>query len=227
MAMLGWVMMGLAIWHYTIFMPDRFWGGIVGAFLGSLFGADPGRLDHQHDQSSPNSACRAKRRPTSAWSCTPSRAPCSGSPSCTSRACAANAPAGRPLQSTSSRRPRPSVLPARAAVARRFRPTPPVRSPSLDDGALRSPTCPPQAVAALRGELGVSDALAQALVRRGLGEPAQARAFLDAERAARPRRCSRGSRRRWRASLATSTSAGGSPCTVTTTSTGSARRPCW
>ena len=39
MAMLGWVMMGLAIWHYTIFMPDRFWGGIVGAFVGSLFGA--------------------------------------------------------------------------------------------------------------------------------------------------------------------------------------------
>ena len=39
MAMLGWVMMGLAIWHYTIFMPDRFWGGIVGAFVGSLLGA--------------------------------------------------------------------------------------------------------------------------------------------------------------------------------------------
>jgi uncharacterized membrane protein len=39
MGMLGWVMMGLAIWHFTIFMPDRFWGGIVGAFLGSLFGA--------------------------------------------------------------------------------------------------------------------------------------------------------------------------------------------
>jgi hypothetical protein len=39
MAALGWVMMGLAIWHYTIFMPDRFWGGIVGAFVGSLFGA--------------------------------------------------------------------------------------------------------------------------------------------------------------------------------------------
>jgi len=38
MALLGWVMMGLAIWHYTIFMPDRFWGGIVGAFVGSLFG---------------------------------------------------------------------------------------------------------------------------------------------------------------------------------------------
>ena len=39
MAMLGWVMMGLAIWHFTIFMPDRFWGGIVGAFVGSLIGA--------------------------------------------------------------------------------------------------------------------------------------------------------------------------------------------
>jgi uncharacterized membrane protein len=39
MAMLGWVMMGLAIWHFTIFLPDRFWGGIVGAFLGSLLGA--------------------------------------------------------------------------------------------------------------------------------------------------------------------------------------------
>ena len=38
MGMLGWVMMGLAIWHYTIFLPDRFWGGIVGAFVGSLAG---------------------------------------------------------------------------------------------------------------------------------------------------------------------------------------------
>jgi hypothetical protein len=39
MGMLAWVMMGLAIWHFTIFLPDRFWGGIVGAFLGALFGA--------------------------------------------------------------------------------------------------------------------------------------------------------------------------------------------
>lgn len=39
MGMLGWVMMGLAIWHFTIFLPDRFWGGIVGAFIGSLIGA--------------------------------------------------------------------------------------------------------------------------------------------------------------------------------------------
>jgi hypothetical protein len=38
MGLLGWVMMGLAIWHFTIFVPDRFWGGIVGAFVGSLAG---------------------------------------------------------------------------------------------------------------------------------------------------------------------------------------------
>ena len=39
MGVLGWGMMGLAIWHFTIFLPDRFWGGIVGAFVGSLAGA--------------------------------------------------------------------------------------------------------------------------------------------------------------------------------------------
>jgi len=39
MGMFAWVMMGLAIWHFTIWLPDRFWGGIVGAFLGAVFGA--------------------------------------------------------------------------------------------------------------------------------------------------------------------------------------------
>ena len=39
MGMLAWVMMGLALWHFTIFLPDRFWGGIVGAFVGALIGA--------------------------------------------------------------------------------------------------------------------------------------------------------------------------------------------
>jgi ABC-type Fe3+ transport system permease subunit len=37
--MLGWVIMALAIWHYTIWLPDRFWGGIVGALIGSIAGA--------------------------------------------------------------------------------------------------------------------------------------------------------------------------------------------
>jgi hypothetical protein len=39
MGILTWVMMGLAIWHFTVFLPDRYWGGIVGALLGAVFGA--------------------------------------------------------------------------------------------------------------------------------------------------------------------------------------------
>jgi hypothetical protein len=39
MAALVWIMVGLAIWHFTIFLPDRFWGGIVGAFVGALVGS--------------------------------------------------------------------------------------------------------------------------------------------------------------------------------------------
>lgn len=39
MAALVWVMMGLALWHFTIFVPDRFWSGIVGAFIGAVLGA--------------------------------------------------------------------------------------------------------------------------------------------------------------------------------------------
>jgi hypothetical protein len=39
MGMLTWVMMGLAVWHFTIFLPDHFWGGIVGAFVGALIGS--------------------------------------------------------------------------------------------------------------------------------------------------------------------------------------------
>ena len=39
MALLGWIMMGIAIWHFTVFLPDRFWSGIVGAFIGAVIGA--------------------------------------------------------------------------------------------------------------------------------------------------------------------------------------------
>jgi hypothetical protein len=34
-----WVMMGIAVWHFTVFLPDRFWGGIVGAFLAAVISA--------------------------------------------------------------------------------------------------------------------------------------------------------------------------------------------
>ncbi len=39
MAALVWFTMGIALWHFTVFIPDRFRGGIVGAFLGAAVGA--------------------------------------------------------------------------------------------------------------------------------------------------------------------------------------------
>jgi hypothetical protein len=39
MAMLVWFTMGIALWHFTVFLPDRFWQGIIGAFLGATAGA--------------------------------------------------------------------------------------------------------------------------------------------------------------------------------------------
>ena len=39
MAVLVWATLGIAIWHFTVFVPDRFRGGIVGAFGGALLGA--------------------------------------------------------------------------------------------------------------------------------------------------------------------------------------------
>lgn len=39
MSILIWTMVGLAVWHFVVFLPDRFYGGIIGAFLASWFGA--------------------------------------------------------------------------------------------------------------------------------------------------------------------------------------------
>jgi hypothetical protein len=39
MAALAWVMMALALWHFTVYLPDRFWGGIIGAFAAAILGA--------------------------------------------------------------------------------------------------------------------------------------------------------------------------------------------
>jgi hypothetical protein len=39
MALLVWTMVGLALWHFTVFLPDNFLGGIVGAFAGALVGS--------------------------------------------------------------------------------------------------------------------------------------------------------------------------------------------
>ena len=44
MAVLVWVMVGLAIWHFTVYLPDHFWGGIAGAFVGAIVGSVLGGL---------------------------------------------------------------------------------------------------------------------------------------------------------------------------------------
>jgi len=38
-ALLVWFTMGIALWHFTVFLPERFWQGIVGAFIGATLGA--------------------------------------------------------------------------------------------------------------------------------------------------------------------------------------------
>jgi hypothetical protein len=39
MNLVVWIMMGIAVWHFAVFVPDRFWGGIVGAFGAAAAGA--------------------------------------------------------------------------------------------------------------------------------------------------------------------------------------------
>ena len=39
MALLVFFIMGIALWHFTVFLPDHFWQGIVGAFIGAVLGS--------------------------------------------------------------------------------------------------------------------------------------------------------------------------------------------
>ena len=39
MALLVFFTVGIAVWHFAVFVPDRFWQGIVGAFIGAVLGA--------------------------------------------------------------------------------------------------------------------------------------------------------------------------------------------
>jgi hypothetical protein len=39
MAVVVWFTMGIALWHFTVFLPDRFWQGIIGAFAGAVLGS--------------------------------------------------------------------------------------------------------------------------------------------------------------------------------------------
>ena len=38
-ALMVWVMVGIALWHFAVLVPDRFVGGIFGAFLAAVAGA--------------------------------------------------------------------------------------------------------------------------------------------------------------------------------------------
>jgi uncharacterized membrane protein YeaQ/YmgE (transglycosylase-associated protein family) len=39
MSVFVWSMIGIAVWHFTVLVPDRFAGGIIGAFLAAWLGA--------------------------------------------------------------------------------------------------------------------------------------------------------------------------------------------
>jgi ABC-type Mn2+/Zn2+ transport system permease subunit len=39
MALVVWFTMGIALWHFTVFLPDHFWQGIIGTFVGAVLGA--------------------------------------------------------------------------------------------------------------------------------------------------------------------------------------------
>jgi hypothetical protein len=38
MAVVVWFTVAIALWHFTVWVPDRFWAGIVGALLGAIAG---------------------------------------------------------------------------------------------------------------------------------------------------------------------------------------------
>jgi hypothetical protein len=38
MSVFVWAMVGIALWHFAILVPDKFYGGIIGAFLAAFGG---------------------------------------------------------------------------------------------------------------------------------------------------------------------------------------------
>ena len=38
-SILVWAMVGIALWHFTVLLPDKFAGGIIGAFVAAFLGA--------------------------------------------------------------------------------------------------------------------------------------------------------------------------------------------
>ena len=195
MSMLVWVMMGIAVWHFTVFVPDRFWGGIVGAFLAAAVaaavfglvvngGSIPGQSDTDIIQ---------------ALIAIPGAAIGLGLSYSMVRASIASTGSTTATRAT--------------ACAERF-PCVPSARPQRMGRMLSKPSrwsCDPYDVALaerLAAGLGVSRPVGAILARRGFASVEDARDFLEAARAARPahaarpRRCPRADRRSRRARLA-------------------------
>ena len=116
MGMLAWVIMGLALWHYTIWLPDRFWGGIVGAFLASIAGAIVTGVVISaavHGRRDPRPPRHAHLRPCS----TRSRARCSGWPLIYAIGAARASARGSPRRRCPDRRRTRSRVPLRRRAA--------------------------------------------------------------------------------------------------------------
>jgi uncharacterized membrane protein YeaQ/YmgE (transglycosylase-associated protein family) len=39
MSVFVWVMIGVAFWHFAVLVPDRFYGGVIGALIAAVGGA--------------------------------------------------------------------------------------------------------------------------------------------------------------------------------------------
>jgi len=39
MSVFVWVMVGVAFWHFSVLVPDRFYGGVIGALVAAVAGA--------------------------------------------------------------------------------------------------------------------------------------------------------------------------------------------
>ena len=161
MNLLVWVMMGIAIWHFAVFVPDRFWGGIVGAFGAAAVGRRRGRPDRlrwQHRGHEPRDGARGGSR------------------------CLLGLAASLVLR----RPPRTSPRLTWPSIA--IRPTAFLASAggrSADSRWRAHPYDYAQAHA-LASALGLSHTTASVLVRRGLGDPAAARALPRGRRDPRP-----------------------------------------
>jgi hypothetical protein len=62
MSVFVWVMIGVALWHLSVLVPDRFYGGIIGAFIAAV-AAPSCRATSFHPRAYRHTTRRASRRP--------------------------------------------------------------------------------------------------------------------------------------------------------------------